>query len=283
MIKATFAAALLCSLITPSLAHAQAAESFGGRLTSDFHFVANNGEADAEDVVTSPLHIPDLWASDGLLRKPAFYYTLLGAGALLGGAFALDQTVRARLRDMRSGTALDLEDSADVVTGVGGALLYGYGLYEGDQRAREYALTSAEGAGVGTVVTLVFKYGFGRLRPSQDGHSHTKFFDGGQSFVSGEATPIFAMAAGVSQYFDNAWYAAVPAYSTAMLMGFGRMGHDAHWLSDIAGAALVGVGTTELLLYLHRQHAENPSRFRIFPIAPVGSPHETGIGISFNF
>ena len=280
MIKATFAMALLCSLITPSSAHAQSAESFGSLLGSDFHFIANNGEADAENVATSPLHIPDLWASDGLLRKPAFYYTLLGAGAMLGGAFAADQTVRARLRDMPSGTASALEDSADVATGVGGALLYGYGLWEGDQRAREYALTSAEGAGVGTLVTLVLKYGFGRLRPKQDGHSHTTFFDGGQSFASGEATPIFAMAAGVSQYFDNAWYAALPAYSTAMAMGFGRMGHDAHWLSDIAGAAIVGIGTTELLLYLHQQHAENPSRFRVFPIA---SPHNAGIGLSFNF
>src|SRR5208282_624182 len=125
-----------------SAAHAQAAESFGSLLGSDFRFVANNGEADAEDVLTSPLHVADLWASDGLLRRPEFYYTLLGAGALLGGAFAADQTVRARLRDMPSGTASALEDSADVATGVGGALLYGYGLYEGDQRAREYALTS---------------------------------------------------------------------------------------------------------------------------------------------
>jgi len=65
-----------------------------------------------------------------------------------------------------------------------------------------------------------------------------------------------------------------------MAMGFGRMGHDAHWLSDIAGAAIVGVGTTELLLYMHQQHAENPGRFRIFPVA---SPHATGIGISLNF
>ena len=283
MMKVMFVVALLCSLITPFAAHAQAVESFGSLLGSDFRFVANNGEADAEDVLTSPLHIPDLWASDGLFRKPVFYYTLLGAGAMLGGAFAADQTVRARLRDMSSGTASALEDSADVATGVGGAMLYGYGLWEGDQRAREYALTSAEGAGVGTLVTLVLKYGFGRLRPYQDGHSHAKFSDGGQSFVSGEATPIFAMAAGVSQYFDNAWYAALPAYSTAMAMGFGRMGHDAHWLSDIAGAAIVGIGSTELLLYLHRQHAADPSRFRIFPIAPVESPHQTGIGLSFNF
>jgi membrane-associated phospholipid phosphatase len=282
MNKARLVAVLLCGLMLPGSVHAQAqaTESFGGELISDFHFIGNNAVADTEDVLTSPLHIPDLFAPDGLLRKPVFYYTLIGVGAVFGGAFALDQTVRSHLRDMPSDGATALEDSADVTTGVAGALLYGYGLYYGDARAREYAINAAEGAGVSTLATLAFKYGFGRLRPNAPSHSHTKFFDGGQSFVSGEATPIFAMAAGISEYFDNSWYAAVPAYATAMAMGFGRMGHDEHWLSDIAGAAIVGVGTTELLLYLHREHAANPSRFRIFP---VESPRQTGIGISMEF
>ncbi len=279
MTRILLLAALLCFLMPPRAAHSQSG-TFGNELASDFRYVANNAEADSEDVVTSPLHIQELWAADGLLRKPAFYYTLLGAGALMGGAFALDQTVRSHLRDMPSSGASALEDSADVAAGGAAGLLYGYGLYAHDERAREYAITAAEGAGVGTLVTLAFKYGFGRLRPHQDGHSHTQFFDGGQSFVSGEATPIFALAAGLSEYFGNAWYAAVPAYSAAMAMGFGRIGHDAHWLSDVAGSALVGVGTTELLLYLHREHAENPNRLRIFPVA---SPGSAGAGISFAF
>jgi membrane-associated phospholipid phosphatase len=267
-------------LLLPKFARAQSAQGFADEFGSDFRYLANNSEADAEDVLTSPLHFPDLFAADGLLRQPAFYYTLLGAGAAFGGSFALDQTVRAHLRDMPNGAANALEDSADAFVGGWTALLYGYGLYYGDERAREYSITAAEGAGVGTLITLALKYGFGRLRPRQDGHSHTKFFDGGQSFVSGETTPLFALSAGISEYFGNAWYAAVPAYSGALAMGFGRMGHDAHWLSDIAGAAIVGVGTTELLLYLHRRHAENPSRFRIFPIE---SPRATGAGISFEF
>jgi membrane-associated phospholipid phosphatase len=261
-------------------ARAQSADGFGSRITSDFHYIANNAEADTEDVVTAPLHLPALWAPEGLLHKPAFYYTLLGAGALFGATFAADQTVRARLRDMPSSAADALETSAIASAGSVTAILYGYGLYAGDERARQYAITAAEAAGVGTIVTLVFKYSFGRLRPHQDHHSHTQFFDGGQSFASGDATPIFALAAGISEYFDNAWYAAIPAYSSAMAMGFGRIGHDAHWLSDIAGAAIVGVATTELLLYLHRYHAENPSRLRIFPIE---SPRVTGIGISLVF
>jgi membrane-associated phospholipid phosphatase len=273
-----------CLMLAPSaVAQTQSGQSLGRQLVSDFKFSANNGEADVEDIITSPLHLPDLWAPDGLLSKPAFYYTLLGAGALFGGAYAADQTVRARLRDMPHGTAYALENASWAAAGVGTVGLYCYGLGTDDADARYGAITSVEGAGLAEAITLVVKSGFGRLRPYQDHHSHTQFFDGGDSFDSSHAAPVFALAAGFSEYFNNSLYAAIPAYAAASAMGIARMGLDEHWLSDIAGAAIVGVGSTELLLYLHRQHAENPSRFRIFPIAPIQSPHNTGIGISFNF
>lgn len=282
MRKASFVAAVLCGLLLPRLAQGQTqpVERFGSEIGSDFRYLANNGEVDVEDILKSPLHLTDPFAADGMLRKPAFYYTLLGVGAAFGGAFALDQTVRAHLHDMPSSGANALESSADVFVGGSTALLYAYGLYKGYDRAREYALTGAEAAGVASLITIGFKVGFGRLRPRQDRNSHTKFFDGGKSFVSGDATPLFALSAGVSEYFGNAWYAAVPAYTGALAMGFGRMGNDAHWLSDIVGAAIVGVGTTELLLYLHRRHADNPSRFRIFP---VESTRTAGAGISIQW
>ena len=60
--------------------------------------------------------------------------------------------------------------------------------------------------------------------------------------VSGDVMPMFALAAAVSEYYDNRWYVAAPIYSLALLDGFGRMGNNAHWFSDVAGAALLGVG-----------------------------------------
>ncbi len=89
---------------------------------------------------------------------------------------------------------------------------------------------------------------------------------------------MFALAAGVSEYYDNRWYVAAPIYSLALLDGFGRMGHNAHWFSDIAGAALLGVGTTELFIYLHRRHEAEPNRFRIFAIAAPGLGPRTPMG-----
>jgi membrane-associated phospholipid phosphatase len=198
--------------------------------------------------------------------------------------------MRSHLRSMSSSDADLLQNVSYGSVAAATALLYGYGLYKDDARAREYALTAGMGAGVATLLDIGIKEGFGRLRPSQSS-SHTVFFHGGQSFVSGDVTPLFGLAAGVSEYYQNEWYVAAPVYSLALLDGFGRMGHDAHWFSDVVGAALLGWGTTELLIYLHKQHEREPSRWRIFAIAspPPGAPTQTqvsfatGLGVNYSW
>jgi membrane-associated phospholipid phosphatase len=260
----------------------------GDEVTTDVKSFMNNLEADAEDLLTAPLHVRALFAEDGLVYRPAFAYTLLGTGALLGGAFALDQTLRSHLRHMSPHDADLLQDISYGTVGVGTGLLYTYGLSRGDPQAREYALTAAEGAGVAALTARGLKAAFGRLRPSQTARS-TAFFRGGASFVSGDVTPLFGLATGISAYFDHTWSVAGPVYALALLDGFGRMGHNAHWFSDVVGAGLLGVGTTELLLWLHRQHQQHPSRFRLFPVTAPGDRHgqppaqPVGLGLAFNF
>src|SRR5262249_49739209 len=159
---------------------------------------------------------------------PKFYLVLAGAGAFWGGSYALDQTMRSHLRSMSSSDADLLQKIS--YGGVSGrtALLHWCGVLDGELRARPLPLQAGGGAGIARLLDLGIKAGFGRLRPSQSS-SHTAFFHGGQSFVSGDVTPMFALAAGVSEYFHNQWYVAAPIYSLALLDGFGRMGHDAHW------------------------------------------------------
>jgi membrane-associated phospholipid phosphatase len=98
--------------------------------------------------------------------------------------------------------------------------------------------------------------------------------------VSGATTPAFAAAAAISEAFNYRWWAAIPAYSLAVMNGVGRMGKDAHWASDILGSALVGAGTTELLFYLHRQR-EKPSSLIILPMLP--GRRGPGVSIAFNW
>ena len=243
----------------------------GGIFVDDIQYLVNNIQLDVEDIVTAPLHIAD---EDSPLRSPRFYLGVLGAGALWGASFALDPTMRAHLSKMSSSDAHLLEDVSYASIGAGSALTYAYGVATDDAHVRRSMLTGGEGAGVATLAdALIIKPAFGRLRPYQDDHSHTKFFSGGQSFVSGDVTPMFSLAAGISDAFDNRWYVAAPAYSLALMDGFGRMGNDAHWFSDVVGAGLLGWGTTELFQHTHHRHEEEPSRWRILPMAaPMESP-----------
>ncbi len=258
----------------------------GSALTDDFKYLADNAQLDLIDIATAPLHAAD---PDSALRSPRFYLVLTAAGALWGGSYALDQTMRSHLRSMSSNDADLLQNTSYGTVAAASALLYGYGLYADDQRARQFVLTAGEGAGIATLLDLGIKAAFGRLRPTQSS-SRQAFFAGGHSFVSGDVAPMFALAAGVSEYFDNRWYVAAPIYSLALLDGFGRMGHDAHWFSDVVGAGLLGWGTTELFIHLHRQHELEPDRWRIFPIsAPPGpasqnqSPFTSGLGLSYSW
>jgi len=267
-------------------AHAAgAAPGLGGSLSDDVKYLVDNVQLDVRDIVTAPL---DAASENSVLRSPKFYLGVAVAGALVGGSFALDQTMRSHLHTMSSRDADLLQNISYGSVGAGTALLYGYGLVDGDPAARRDTLTGGEGAGVATLLDLGIKPAFGRLRPRQDGHSHTAFFRGGASFVSGDVTPVFGLAAGISEHFDNQWYVAAPVYSLALLDGFGRMGHDAHWFSDVVGAGLLGWGTTELFLYLHDQHATQLSRWRVFPVAgppDAGASRAScaGLGLAYDW
>jgi membrane-associated phospholipid phosphatase len=245
----------------------------GNELVYDFKWSVNNLVADGEDIVKSPLHVGDL------LEDPTFYWTTLASGAALGAGFGLDEPARRAFREISSKDADHLERFGNAALWGSTAALYLYGFALDDRRAREYALTGALSTAVSEGITSLFKVTFGRDRPNA-GKGHWKWFDGGASFVSSATTPVFALAATVSEYSDNRWYVAVPAYVAATSVGLGRMGHDAHWISDIVGSALIGVGTTELFLHLHALHAADPSRYRVFPMAVRGG---VGMGVSVAF
>ena len=245
----------------------------GNELVSDFKWSTNNVVQDGIDLVKSPTKIPDL------VTDPWFYYTTAGTAALWFSAYALDNGARANFMKISHKDAGHLESWGNGALWISTAALYGYGFFLEDQRARQYALTGLFSTAVSGGITSALKEIFQRDRPLQN-KGHSAWFDNGSSFVSGATTPAFALAADISEYADNRWYVAIPAYLAAASVGLGRMGKDAHWLSDVTGSALLGVGTTELLLHMHAMHDVDPNRFRVFPMV---AGHTMGVGVTVAF
>ncbi len=244
-----------------------------------FHLLADDGSyllhslySDTGDILKLPLRIQEVTLVDVLTATVII-------GTIPATIYGLDDPLRRNAKNIPDSTAGHLTAIGQGTTMGSLGVIYGWGLYSHNDEARHAVLTGIEGIGLSSLLTVGMKYAFGRKRPNA-GDGPRAFFQGGQSFVSGDTTPTFAAAAAISEAFDYHWWAAVPAYSLAVMTGVGRMGKDAHWASDILGSALVGAGTTELLFYLHRQR-EKPTSLIILPMLP--GQGATGVTVGFTW
>jgi membrane-associated phospholipid phosphatase len=244
-------------------------------LGSDFRYLANNLEADFEDVLTAPAK------TGSLLKDRRSYWAVLLTGAAIVGSVALiDEPARNALNVGNGDHASKaMQGNAALMLWGATAALYAYGLGAGESRAREVALTTLQSVTITSLITGATKVLVGRARPKQNQGARA-FGVKGRSFLSSATTPAFALATGLSEYWDNRWYMAVPAYGAASAVGLARMRRDAHWFSDVLVSAMVGIGTTKMLLHMHDEHARNPSRFHIFPMVSAGG---VGVGASYEW
>jgi membrane-associated phospholipid phosphatase len=224
------------------------------------------------DLLKLPLRVNEVTLKDVLVATAIL-------GTIPATIYGLDDPLQRNAKNIPDSTAGNLTSIGQGTTLGSLGLIYGWGLYSHNDEARHAVLTGAEGIGLSSLLTLGIKAAFGRKRPNA-GAGPRAFFQGGQSFISGDTTPTFAAAATISEAFDYHWWAAIPAYSLAVMTGVGRMGKNAHWASDILGSGLVGAGTTELFFYLHRQR-ETPTSLMILPMLPgQGAP---GVSVSYNW
>ena len=249
-----------------------AGENLATILADDGNYLVRSLYRDGVDLIKLPLRITEVTLTDVLV-------TTVVLGTIPATIYGLDDPIRRNVKNIPDSTAGTLTAVGQGTTLGSLGLIYGWGLYSHNDEARHAVLTGVEGIGLSSLLTVGIKAAFGRKRPNADDGPRA-FFKGGQSFVSGDTTPTFAAAATISEAFDYHWWAAVPAYSLAVMTGVGRMGNDAHWASDVLGSALVGAGTTELLFYLHRQR-EKPNSLIILPMLP--GQRATGVSVAFNW
>ena len=92
----------------------------------------------------------------------------------------------------------------------------------------------------------------GRSRPRELQGAHDfNGFGGGESFPSGHTTEAFTVAASIAENYHRPWISGL-SYGVAGLVGYARMEHDAHWLSDVMAGAFIGVGVSKGVAKLNR-------------------------------
>jgi membrane-associated phospholipid phosphatase len=241
-------------------------------LADDGSYLFRSLYSDGVDLLKLPLRVNEVTLADVVIATVVL-------GTIPATIYGLDNPLQRNAKNIPDSTAGNLTSIGQGTTLGSLGLIYGWGLYSHNDEARHAVLTGVEGIGLSSLLTVGIKAAFGRKRPNADDGPRA-FFKGGQSFVSGDTTPTFAAAATISEAFDYHWWAAIPAYSLAVMTGVGRMGKDAHWASDVLGSALVGAGTTELLFYLHRQR-EKPTSLIILPMLPGHGA--TGVNVGFSW
>lgn len=103
--------------------------------------------------------------------------------------------------------------------------------------ASESAASSVIAAGL---ITPALKLAFGRARPRENKDVYAfRPFSGAASFPSGHTTQAFAVASVIARESASFWV-KLSAYSIATGVGVSRMYHGAHYISDVAAAAMIG-------------------------------------------
>ena len=126
---------------------------------------------------------------------------------------------------------------------------------------------------VASVVTQVFKYSLGRVRPYDTNEVWDyQPFSGNASMWSGHTALAFSFAASLSQEIHRTW-ATVGLYTLATGTAWSRVYQNQHWVSDVVVGAAVGIASAKLAT----------GRWSIFGLrAPVPLATPNGLGVMWH-
>jgi membrane-associated phospholipid phosphatase len=205
-------------------------------------------------VFAHPLQVAAQEEAPGSSQQPTVLRWWHGAIAVggLSALMLLDRPSQRFFQDRRSAGA---DDWARAIRRGGQPEVYGtvtLGLVAAGLVGGDANLTRAGGRLAATLVlagatATAAKLALGRPRPNEsldvDGYSP---FSGQDAMPSGHTTMAFALASALADDIHRPW-ATVGLYTLATGVGWSRINDNRHWLSDVAGGALVGITSAKLV------------------------------------
>jgi membrane-associated phospholipid phosphatase len=291
---------LVATVFFPALS-LQAAEYFSSNLqvslaTAD----GTNGPAEHRDYLLSYTeedwprkYLEWLWKDPAnLFTRPAFWsggqWATFGIEAGITGAlFPLDRSYRDFSDDIHNKPLNHVLKPIDFWYGNYPLALYSAGMFGGglilhNEKLADTGFLSAESIGYASALDLAIKEITQRERPRSTHDPYDFHGPGGSigtssSFVSGDTIVAFAFASSVSEIWQTPWV-TWPLYLLAASVAFERTEFDAHWLTDVVGAAFLGHAVGKTIVRMHYRHGELDGR-----LTPYVGDHAVGLQLTFEF
>lgn len=248
----------------------------------------------SEDALTAPPQAVDawllgttlpLWAAEGLLVSTGTWPT----NCFWCGEFGVDSTVRNAVLDPNTkATWKKISDYG--LWPMAGAVGVVTVLASLQANSALPLLPISEGLIMAGTINAITKALVARPRPyTLNFATDTKLSPSDlASFTSGHASFAFSLATTFVLTGDamgwSPWYTAPPGFAMASLIAYARIAADKHWLTDVVGGALTGVGGVLLAWWL-RQPAEDAKKAdtTVARVLPYVAPQTAGLLFSATF
>ena len=192
-----------------------------------------------------------------------------GALVAIGAAHHYDTQVRTHF--VKTLGPSPTTNSKDVQDAIPAAAVFvatwGYANLIGDTNGRREAWAMLEAAGLGSITGYALKYAAGREGPDQTSNPNQWRKSGGNSFPSVHTTGAFAVGTVLAESGsdDYRWLRRLLGYGLGAGTAYERLKHNAHWLSDTAAGAALGIASAHFAMN-RRDRKDEDTGLSVVPV-----------------
>ena len=191
-----------------------------------------------------------------------------GTVLAIGLAHRYDSQVRTHFFGTGPAPNVNSEDTKDAIPTAavfGGTWLFALLTRDSDGYREGWAMVEA--GALSGVTAYALKFAAGRQTPEQTTDAN-EWFKGGSSFPSFHATEAFAIGTVLAESGNDDYrlLRRVLGYGLGLVTSYERLKHNAHWLSDAAAGAALGIYTARFTMD-RRYGTGSESHLALEPIA----------------